>query len=51
MIFRLYELWKNFDEKKEITALLAKMPKPKAAPVSRPPSQGTEGTNGNQQNN
>ncbi|XP_022238105.1 cyclin-C-like isoform X2 [Limulus polyphemus] len=38
-ILNLYDLWKNFDEKKEIPALLAKMPKPKAQP-SRPPSQG-----------
>ena len=28
-MFRLYDLWKNFDEKKEMSALLAKMPKPK----------------------
>lgn len=28
-IFRLYDLWKNFDEKKEVPALLVKMPKPK----------------------
>jgi len=31
-ILRLYELWKNFDEKKEVPALLAKMPKPKVQP-------------------
>ena len=24
----LYELWKNFDEKKEMGAILAKMPRP-----------------------
>jgi len=28
-IVNLFELWKTFDEKKEIQALLAKMPKPK----------------------
>lgn len=31
-IINLYELWKTYDEKKEIQALLSKMPKPKAAP-------------------
>lgn len=28
-IINLFELWKNFDEKKEIQELLSKMPKPK----------------------
>lgn len=31
-IVNLFELWKGFDEKKEIQELLVKMPKPKAAP-------------------
>lgn len=31
-IINLFELWKQFDEKKEIQGLLGKMPKPKAAP-------------------
>lgn len=31
-ILNLYEMWKNFDEKKEITGLLAKMPKPRQQP-------------------
>ncbi|KMQ93351.1 cyclin-c [Lasius niger] len=31
-IINLYELWKRYDEKNEIQGLLAKMPKPKAAP-------------------
>lgn len=31
-ITNLYELWKTFDEKKEIQELLGKMPKPKPAP-------------------
>lgn len=31
-IITLFELWKTYDEKKEIQALLAKMPKPKPAP-------------------
>lgn len=44
-ILALYELWKNYDEKKEISALLAKMPKPKTSP-SRPPSQGPNGQEG-----
>jgi len=37
-ILALYEMWKTYDEKKEIAGLLAKMPKPKTSP-SRPPSQ------------
>lgn len=28
-IVNLFELWKNYDEKKEIQELLSKMPKPK----------------------
>jgi len=44
-ILNLYELWKNFDEKKEIPALLAKMPKPKCQ-TSRPPSQGGSQSDG-----
>ncbi|CAH0698935.1 unnamed protein product [Spodoptera exigua] len=31
-IINLYEMWKSYDEKKEIQALLVKMPKPKPAP-------------------
>lgn len=31
-IINLYEMWKSYDEKKEIQALLGKMPKPKPAP-------------------
>lgn len=31
-IINLFELWKTFDEKKEILELLNKMPKPKPAP-------------------
>ncbi|XP_053203863.1 cyclin-C-like isoform X2 [Panonychus citri] len=53
-ILNLYELWKNFDDKKEVPALLAKMPKPKIQP-SRPPSQGggtgQSEVNSNQQSN
>lgn len=37
-ILTLYDLWKHFDEKKEINALLMKVPKPKCNPVSRPSS-------------
>ena len=35
-ILHLYEMWKNFDEKKEMCAILQKMPKPKLQP---PPMQ------------
>ena len=31
-IVNLFELWKGYDEKKEIQALLEKMPKPKPHP-------------------
>lgn len=31
-ILALYELYKTYDEKKEIQALLAKMPKPRTQP-------------------
>lgn len=31
-IMNLYELWKGYDDKKEIQELLVKMPKPKPAP-------------------
>ena len=31
-VLSLYELWKNYDEKKEIAVLLNKMPKPKMSP-------------------
>ena len=34
-ILNLYELWKSYDESKEIKALLQKMPKP----VTQPPQQ------------
>ena len=37
-ILDLYELWKGFDEKKEVPVLIKKMPKPKSAPSSRPSS-------------
>ncbi|XP_003739606.1 cyclin-C [Galendromus occidentalis] len=42
IILNLYELCKNFDEKKEIPQILQKVPKPKTQP-SRPPSQGADG--------
>lgn len=32
-ILALYELWKNYEEKKEIVPVLAKMPKPKTNPT------------------
>lgn len=31
-VINLFELWKTYDEKKDIQALLAKMPKPKTQP-------------------
>lgn len=31
-IVNLYELWRTYDEKRDIQELLAKMPKPKPAP-------------------
>lgn len=31
-VINLFEMWKQYDEKKEIQALLNKMPKPKPAP-------------------
>ncbi|XP_057310724.1 cyclin-C-like [Hydractinia symbiolongicarpus] len=37
-ILSLYEIWRNFDEKKEVPGLLMKMPKPKCNPGSRPSS-------------
>lgn len=41
LLIGLYDLWKSYDEKKEIQGTLNKMPKPKAQP-SRPPSQTQE---------
>lgn len=35
-ILALYDLYKTYDEKKEIQALLAKMPKPKTQPSRYP---------------
>ena len=31
-VLNLYDLWKTYDEKKEIAGILAKMPKPKTQP-------------------
>ncbi|KAK7485467.1 hypothetical protein BaRGS_00023277, partial [Batillaria attramentaria] len=47
-ILALYDMWKTYDEKKEIAAVLAKMPKPKLNP-SRPPSEGPNGQEGSSQ--
>lgn len=41
-ILALYELWRTYDEKKEIQDLLAKMPKPKAASTTQQPSTSTQ---------
>jgi len=50
-IFHLYDVWKAFEEKKEIPELIKKMPKPVIQPpTSRPPSQSADpvsGTGGN----
>ena len=32
-LLNLYDLWKSFDEKKEMNGILAKMPKPKHQPT------------------
>ena len=37
-VLALYELWKAYDEKKEISSILVKMPKPRSGPNSRPSS-------------
>ncbi len=33
VILKLYEQWKNFDERKEMATILSKMPKPKPPPL------------------
>ncbi|XP_008117280.2 cyclin-C isoform X1 [Anolis carolinensis] len=44
VILKLYEQWKNFDERKEMATILSKMPKPKPPPNS----EGDQGPNGSQ---
>ncbi|KAM9196653.1 cyclin-C isoform 3-T3 [Mergus octosetaceus] len=44
VILKLYEQWKNFDERKEMASILSKMPKPKPPPNS----EGEQGPNGSQ---
>ncbi|KAF3849747.1 hypothetical protein F7725_019466 [Dissostichus mawsoni] len=44
VILKLYDQWKNFDDRKEIAAVINKMPKPK------PPQQSDQSSNGNQSN-
>ncbi|KAG8011225.1 Cyclin-C [Nibea albiflora] len=46
VILKLYDQWKNFDDRKEIAAVLNKMPKPKPPPNS----EGDQSSNGNQSN-
>lgn len=41
-ILALYELWRTYDEKKEIQDLLSKMPKPKAASTAQQPQTSTQ---------
>ncbi|XP_050389545.1 cyclin-C isoform X2 [Patella vulgata] len=48
-ILALYEMWKTYDEKKEIAGILSKIPKPKLNP-SRPPSTGANNQENNSQN-
>ncbi|XP_062896950.1 cyclin-C isoform X4 [Mobula hypostoma] len=44
VILKLYDLWKNFDDRKEMAGILNKMPKPKPPPNS----EGEQGPNGSQ---
>jgi len=44
-LLALYQLWRGYDEKKEVQALLMNMPKPKTQP-SRPPSSAQKDLNG-----
>lgn len=44
-ILHLYDLWKKYDEKKEIAAVLQNMPKPKTSPSPPPQNPGQEGQN------
>uniref|UniRef100_A0A3Q0REF9 Cyclin C n=1 Tax=Amphilophus citrinellus TaxID=61819 RepID=A0A3Q0REF9_AMPCI len=46
VILKLYDQWKNFDDRKEIAAVLNKMPKPKPPPNS----ESDQSSNGNQSN-
>lgn len=46
-ILALYELWRTYDEKKEIQDLLSKMPKPRPPPQQQ--QQQTQQTQQNQQ--
>ena len=46
-ILALYDLWKSFDERKEMSAILAKMPRPKSQPP--PQSQQQQQQNSGQQ--
>ncbi|XP_020795712.1 cyclin-C [Periophthalmus magnuspinnatus] len=46
VILKLYDQWKNFDDRKDIAAVLNKMPKPKPPPNS----ESDQSSNGNQSN-
>uniref|UniRef100_A0AAY5KH96 Cyclin-C n=1 Tax=Esox lucius TaxID=8010 RepID=A0AAY5KH96_ESOLU len=46
VILKLYDQWKNFDDRKEMAAVLNKMPKPKPPPNS----DNDQSSNGNQNN-
>ncbi|XP_069105328.1 cyclin-C-like [Argopecten irradians] len=49
-ILALYDLWKNYDEKKDIAGILEKMPKPKTSPTTTPTTAGPDGSQQLQQN-
>ncbi|XP_012789134.2 cyclin-C-like [Sorex araneus] len=44
VVLKLYEQWKNFDERKEMATILSRMPEPKPPPSS----EGDQGLNGSQ---
>lgn len=46
VILKLYDQWKNFDERKEMATVISKMPKPKPPPNS----ENDQSSNGNQNN-
>ena len=51
-VMNLYELWREFDEKKEMAGILAKMPKPKQQPPQNSQAgQQQQGASGGQQHN
>ncbi|XP_019633104.1 PREDICTED: cyclin-C-like [Branchiostoma belcheri] len=49
VILRLYDLWKQYDERKEILSLLSKMPKARVAQPGQSSSDGKQGSQGGSQ--